>query len=125
MSPCHRGAEQRDFARIPVRTAAVLEHARQEQNVILRDMSTTGLGLESVNGLKVGDHIVVRTGKGLEMQGSVVWANSDRAGISLHRPLHGDDPGLQFLTQRQEALSGASRSEMSSANGQTPTPSRK
>ncbi|MGH1419294.1 MAG: PilZ domain-containing protein [Hyphomicrobiaceae bacterium] len=99
-------AEQREFPRVLVRSPATLECRGKEQRVILRDVSTTGIGLQSVKQLKEGDCVVVKTNKGLTLKGKVVWAQYDRAGVVLSRPLHSDDPSLKFLSMVNEETAG-------------------
>lgn len=112
-------SEQREFARIPVRSSAVLECRGREQNITLRDMSTTGLGFECVCGLKVGDLVIVKTSKALFLKGTVVWAKLDRAGIELTRPLHVDDPELQFLCEAIDGPNGTGSPERQHSNNES------
>ncbi len=92
-------AEQREFPRIPVRSAAQLKCRGEEQGVVLRDISINGLGLENVSGLNDGVQVEVKLARGSLLRGTVVWLRQGRAGVSLQRPFHADDPGLQFLME--------------------------
>ncbi len=89
--------EQREYARILVRCPAILETGSVKKDVILRDMSIKGLGLQAVHALQIGAPVTVHVKTSMSFRGNVIWSQGDRAGVELRKPLHADDPGLSFL----------------------------
>ena len=97
-------AERRGSARVPVHCPAFLFQGALQQNVVLRDISTKGLGLDEVRDVSTGDHVIVQAGQWLSVDGTIVWCRGTRAAIQLLQPIYSDDPRMTFCS----ALSGAS-----------------
>jgi PilZ domain len=97
-------AERRNADRVRVFCPARLLHNGEEQRVILRDISVAGLGLDAVQDVMPGDKVAVHIGQSLSADGTVVWANDNRAGIMLGRPIHSDDPRVKFCSSRHLVL---------------------
>jgi PilZ domain len=93
-------AERRKAHRVSVLCSARLVHNGREQHVILRDISTTGLGLDAVHDVTPGDKVAIQIGQSLSTEGTIVWANDHRAGILLRRPIHSNDPRVRFCSSR-------------------------
>lgn len=49
-------------------------------NAVLRDVSSSGFGLDGVEGLNVGDRIMVADRHVLSLRGEVVWRSNGSAG---------------------------------------------
>ncbi len=94
-------AERRKGHRVRVRCSARLVRNGREQHVILRDISTTGLGLDAVQDVTPGDKVAIHIGQSLSTEGTIVWANDHRAGILLRRPIHSDDPRVRFCSSKK------------------------
>jgi hypothetical protein len=96
-------AERRQFNRVPVRCPAVLIGATKCQNVIIRDLSPAGVGLETSSDLSVGEPVFLRSALTLRLTGTVTWSNSRRAAVSFSKPLFSDDPLLKFCSASSPA----------------------
>jgi hypothetical protein len=91
-------AERRESRRVQVCCPAAIIRAGRRQSGILRNISTTGIGLETAGGLEIGENIVVRTGQSCSLEGTVVWSSGAEAGIKLRRTIQSDDPRLKFCS---------------------------
>ncbi len=93
-------AERRQFERAALRWPSHLELHGLDRPVVIRDMSSTGLGLECGFDIAMGSLIVLHVGRDLRLEGTVVWSTDGRAGVELQHPLHTADPAYAFLSSR-------------------------
>lgn len=89
-------AERRKDPRIRVRCQSIILTDDGPRPVTIRDISTTGVGLETDCQLQAGQEISITIGYTLEAKGTVVWANGSEAGVKLQSPIYSDDPRLKF-----------------------------
>ncbi|MGH1418950.1 MAG: PilZ domain-containing protein [Hyphomicrobiaceae bacterium] len=92
-------AERRKFERTPVKFSATLHVNGSDRKVIVRDISATGLGLDSSGDLAIGEEVVVQIEGAPRLIGRVVWSTNSRSGIKLLHPLNGPDPRLMFCSK--------------------------
>lgn len=91
-------AERRDSTRVLLNCSATLVRAEQRFPIVLRDISTSGLGLEAETDFVPGDIVCVEVSNTLTLEGSVVWSAGTRTGIHFHRPMQSADPRLRFCS---------------------------
>jgi hypothetical protein len=76
-------AEQRRRARQRVDQSARVRVRRETHNVMVADLSTEGLGLDRIFGLRVGSPVSVQLADGRECEGIVTWTAGGRAGLQI------------------------------------------
>lgn len=91
--------ERRRSQRARLGAPAVVTTQSGERAAVIRDMSSTGLGLDMAWDLPVGTAVVVRTGPTLRLDGVIVWSEAGRLGMRLAVPLTGDDPLYAFCAR--------------------------
>lgn len=91
--------ERRRTERARLSAPAVVTTASGEYHAVIRDMSSTGLGLDVAHDLPVGIGVVVRAGPTLTLDGVIVWSEAGRLGVRLSTPLTGADPFYGFCAR--------------------------
>jgi hypothetical protein len=80
-----------------VNSPAIAEHRGTSQNVQIVDFSNTGLRLDRLTGLAVGDRITIALTPELSVEGTIAWLVWHKAGVRLAHPFSEDDPAYQYL----------------------------
>jgi hypothetical protein len=87
--------QRRQAARRSLLQECTLRHRGKASQVIARDISVTGLGIERTPPeLKTGELVQIELAGGRRLMGLVVWTNGSTAGIRLGKPLTPNDPLL-------------------------------
>lgn len=89
-----RWAESRSHARHVTRQAARVIMPAGAQNVLVENVSRTGLGLSGVSNAVTGTRVVIEVLGTERLAGRVMWAREARAGIKLDAILMPDHPLL-------------------------------
>ncbi len=89
-----RLAERRAFARLKTRWDAVLYIHGRFQNVIIHNISRSGMKLKNAFGLVPGDEVVVELLSHRTFDGTVVWSVAPYTGVAFTDFLDEDDPIL-------------------------------
>jgi hypothetical protein len=76
-------AEQRRRTRQRVDQCARVRVRKETHKVMVADLSTEGLGLDRIFGLRVGSPISVQLADGREYEGIVTWTAGGRAGLQI------------------------------------------
>ena len=87
-------SERRSFARHKTRWDAVLYIHGRFQNVIIHNISRSGMKLKNAFGLVPGDLVVVELLSHRAFDGTVMWSVSPYTGIAFTEFLSEDDPVL-------------------------------
>lgn len=87
--------QQRAVRRIPLQTTAWLRFKTQRVQVVLKDLSVTGVGLSSCPRLQIGTSVAVEFPGAFDLQGMVQWAHDGNIGVSLSTPLQETDAIFQ------------------------------
>lgn len=86
--------QRRQAARKALLQECTVRHSRKTTRALARDVSTGGLGLDTVAGLNVYEMVVVELDSGRRLMGSVAWTKGRSAGIKFGTPLPPNDPLL-------------------------------
>ena len=92
-------AERRMAPRVSVRCQAIILTNDGPKPAIIRDISTTGIGIETECQLRTGQEISIVVNHTLDAKGTVVWSNGYEFGVKLKRPIQSDDPRLNFCAR--------------------------
>ncbi len=87
-------SERRSFARKKTRWDAVLDVHGRFQNVIIHNISRSGMKLKNAYGLVPGDVVAVELLSHRAFEGTVVWSVAPYTGIAFTEFLADDDPIL-------------------------------
>lgn len=90
-------ADQRASTRNPVRLPGTLERNGISQPVIIRDLSTNGLGLDAEQSYAPGEIVTLRSGSDIAVRCRVVWFDQGRCGVEFLQPIGETSPLLRFL----------------------------
>jgi hypothetical protein len=87
-------------------------HARIEcrgvmQQIRVVDFSNTGLRMDGVKGLAVGDHVEIVLTPGLSVQGTIAWSVWHKAGVRFAAALTEGDGVHKFLAEQAAAIEQA------------------
>jgi hypothetical protein len=90
-----------------VMLAAIVECRGATQKVRIVDFSATGLRIDGINGLAMGDPIQILLAPEMVLEGQVSWSVWHKAGIKLLEPLTEDHPAYRFLTEQAKEIERA------------------
>lgn len=90
-------ADQRASSRNPVRLPGTLERNGVSQQVVIRDLSTNGLGLDADHNYTPGEIVTLRSGSDIAVRCRVVWCDQGRCGVEFLQPIGETSPLLRFL----------------------------
>ncbi len=94
-------AERRKFERTPVSASGLLSISGHRLQVVVRDVSATGLGLECGDDLPLEAEVELQIEGAPRFIGKVAWSSNGRAGIQLRHPMHRPDPRLTFCSANE------------------------
>lgn len=84
--------QRRPAARHNVNQRCIVEHLGRTQDAVVKDASTSGLGLERLNGAQPGKIALVELANSRCLAGTIVWAKGATAGLKFDAPLNPNDP---------------------------------
>jgi PilZ domain len=100
--------DQRRDERIPINITVWIETKFGRQRALLRDMSMSGLGLESCPSLPLGADIKVELSNGTSMSGFAIWSHGGQVGARLAERLTSQSPVLRaalLLSRKRQRAS--------------------
>ncbi len=97
------GAELRQSFRHRVLLSAKLVTTTDERPIRLRELSATGALLEGTNLPPPGGDVLIQRGS-VEMFGTIIWSEDNRAGIDFEGPLSEDQLRAQIRPAAQAVL---------------------
>ncbi|MFM9941055.1 MAG: PilZ domain-containing protein [Hyphomicrobiaceae bacterium] len=97
-------AERRRERRQELRQTATATLGATLVPVVIRDASTSGLGLDLPREAQGGERLTVQLPGGREIAGEIAWSDGQRAGLRLDRRLTENDPLLAPGTTRAPRL---------------------
>lgn len=86
--------QRRKATRRSLLQQCVLRHKGKTSTIIVKDISTTGLGLARTPELKPDEVVQIELNGGRRLMGVVVWATGGTAGVRFGKPLPPNDPLL-------------------------------
>lgn len=90
-------ADQRSSTRNPVRLPGTIERNGISEPVVIRDLSTNGLGLDCEQTYKPGEIVTLHCGSEIAVRCRVVWSDQGRCGVEFLQPIGETSPLLRFL----------------------------
>ena len=84
-------AQRRRHRRVMLNMRALASYGYTTRDVLLRDASPGGFGIDFADNLGVGERIDLTLSDGRTLPGRVVWSRGQRAGIELFEALAHDD----------------------------------
>jgi len=93
---------RRKDARRRVSCGAFVECRGISQRIHVVDFSTSGLRLDGVIGLTIGDHVLVTFAPNLKVEGRIAWSVWHKAGVELSLALSVADPVYIFLSEQAD-----------------------
>jgi hypothetical protein len=87
--------------------AAIVECRGVAQNVRIVDFSLSGVRIDGIRGLAMGDPIRISLTPDLALEGQVAWSVWHKAGINLLSPLTEDHPAYVFLAEQAKTIEHA------------------
>ena len=88
--------EFRNHERAFVRCPAELYVNGECHNILVRDFTSVGVGIECSVDLISETAVELRIGHSLQLLGNVIWCRDGRAGIQFVQPFYGLDPRMVF-----------------------------
>ncbi len=71
-----------------------VQHSRRTSRALVRDISSGGLGLDGIAGLRPNEMVVIDLDTGRRLMGTVVWTKARLSGVRFSTPLPPNDPLL-------------------------------
>ena len=87
-----------------VNCRAIAEHRAISRNVQVVDFSSTGLRLDRLTGLAVGDRVTITLTPEFSVEGTIAWLVWHKAGVRLDHPFSEEDPVYQYLIDLAAAV---------------------
>lgn len=86
--------QRRRSARRGVFQECKVQHSRRTSRAMVRDVSSGGLGLDGIDGLRRNELVVIDFDTGRRVMGTVAWVKGRTAGVRFSVPLPPNDPLL-------------------------------
>jgi hypothetical protein len=87
-------ASRRQHERRAASLGVLIHSAGKIIKGIVTDVSSGGVGLEHVTGLRSGDGVTLQFESGRRVSGTIAWSMDRRAGVKFLRDLQPNDPLL-------------------------------
>ena len=81
--------------RILTNVVAMMKYANESTEIVIRDISVRGAGLEGCRTLRVDNAVALAFANGRLINAIVRWSLNNRCGILFSTPLRGGDPLLR------------------------------
>lgn len=86
--------QRRRSARKGLFQECTVQHSRRTVRALVRDISSGGLGLDGIAGLRAGEMVIVDLDAGRRLMGTVIWVKERLSGVKFSVPLPPNDPLL-------------------------------
>jgi hypothetical protein len=95
--PFTRHFLRRKDKRQVINCPAMVEYRGISHSVHVVDFSSSGLRLDRLTGLAVGNHITITFTPEFSIEGTITWQVWHKAGVRLAHPFNEDDPIYRYL----------------------------